>query len=211
VSTTRCTGVILAGGLASRYSGMPKGLERIAGTRIIDRVAAVLRDVADDLLLIANDPAADGWLPGVRREADVLPGLGSLGGIHAAVHHARSAALVVAWDMPFVPAGLLAALRGAGQNADAVVPTSDSKRGLEPLCAYYAASCLAPIERRLAQGDRRVVAFFDDVRVLRLEEDAVSRFGDPAIMFMNVNTPNDLALAERYASTTHGGHHRQEA
>ena len=190
---------------------MPKGLERIAGTRIIDRVAAALREVADDLLLIANDPAADEWLPGVRREADVLPGLGSLGGIHAAVHHAGSGALVVAWDMPFVPTSLLAALRSAGENADAVVPTSDSKRGVEPLCAYYAPSCLAPIERRLAHGDRRVVAFFDDVRVVRLEQEAVSRFGDPAIMFMNVNTPNDLALAERYASTTHGGHHRQEA
>jgi molybdopterin-guanine dinucleotide biosynthesis protein A len=211
VSGKRCTGVILAGGLASRYAGLPKGLERIAGTRIIDRVAAVLREVADDLLLIANDPAADRWLPGVRCEGDVLAGLGSLGGIHAALHHAGGAALVVAWDMPFVPATLLAALRNAGENADAVVPSSDSKRGVEPLCAHYAPACLAPIERRLADGDRRVVAFFDDVRVLRLDAETVSRFGDPAFMFMNINTPDDLALAERYASTTHGGHHRQEA
>jgi molybdopterin-guanine dinucleotide biosynthesis protein A len=211
VSGTRCTGVILAGGLASRYAGLPKGLERIAGTRIIDRVATVLRHATDDLLLIANDPSADGWLPGVRRATDVLPGLGGLGGIHAALHHAAGAVLVVAWDMPFVPAALLAALREAGASADAVVPASDSKRGVEPLCAYYAPSCLEPIQRRLAAGDRRVVAFFDDVRMVRLEAESVSRFGDPAIMFMNVNTPDDLALAERYASTTHGGHHRQEA
>jgi molybdopterin-guanine dinucleotide biosynthesis protein A len=211
VSATPCTGVILAGGLASRYAGLPKGLERIAGSRIIDRVARVLRQTTDDLLLIANDPGADDWLPGVRRAADVLPGLGSLGGIHAALHHARRAALVVAWDMPFVPANLLAALRAAGETVDAVVPTSDSKRGVEPLCAFYAPSCLRPIEQRLAAGDRRVVAFFDDVRTVRLPAETVSRFGDPAIMFMNVNTPDDLALAERYASTTHGGHHRQEA
>lgn len=211
MSATRCTGVILAGGLASRYAGLPKGLERIAGTRIIDRVAGVLGETTDELLLVANDDSADGWLPGVRRAADVLPGLGSLGGIHAALHHAGGPALVVAWDMPFVPARLLATLRDSGESADAVVPASDSKRGVEPLCAFYGPGCLAPIERRLAAGDRRVVAFFDDVRTVRLDAATVSRFGDPAIMFMNVNTPDDLALAERYASTTHGGHHRQEA
>jgi molybdopterin-guanine dinucleotide biosynthesis protein A len=211
VTAGRCTGVILAGGLASRYAGVPKGLERVAGTRIIDRVAATLADATDELLLVANDSAADTWLPGVRRVSDVQVGLGSLGGIHAALHHAAGPVVVVAWDMPFVPAGLITALRRAGESADAAVPTSDSKRGVEPLCAYYSAACLAPIERRLEAGDRRVVAFFEDVRVTRLDESMVSRFGDPAVMFMNVNTPEDLALAERYASTTHGGHHRQEA
>ena len=211
MSGARCTGVILAGGLASRYAGVPKGLERVAGSRIIDRIAATLASETDELLLIANDPAADTWLPGVRRAGDVLPGVGSLGGIHAALHHAGRPVIVVAWDMPFVPAALLAALRHAGEPADVAVPMSDSKRGVEPLCAYYSDTCLAPIERCLAAGDRRVVAFFDDVRVARLDADTVSRFGDPAVMFMNVNTPEDLALAERYASTTHGGHHRQEA
>ncbi|HVE78728.1 MAG TPA: molybdenum cofactor guanylyltransferase [Gemmatimonadaceae bacterium] len=206
-----CTGVILAGGAASRYAGRPKGLERVAGTRIIDHVARALAAASDRLLLIASDPAADDWLPGVRRAADVLPGEGSLGGIHAALHHAGTPVLVVAWDMPFVPADLLRALRAAGADADAAVPASDSRRGVEPLCAYYAPSCIRAIERRLREGDRRVVGFFDDVRVRRLGPDEVSRFGEPSRIFMNVNTPDELALAERYASTAHGGRDREEA
>ena len=60
-----CTGVILAGGAASRYGGLPKGLERVGGKRIIDRVAGALLEVTDDLLLVANSPDADTWLPGV--------------------------------------------------------------------------------------------------------------------------------------------------
>ena len=60
-----CTGVILAGGLSSRYGGLPKGLERVGGRRIIDRVADVLGDVTDDLLLVANHPDAAAWLPGM--------------------------------------------------------------------------------------------------------------------------------------------------
>lgn len=210
-------GVILAGGLATRYGGTPKGLERVGGERIVDRVAGALREVCDELLLVANDATADEWLRDVRRASDVIAGQGSLGGIHAALAHARAPVLVVAWDMPFVPASLLAELADlGGTGVDAAVPESDSRRGLEPLCAYYASACLAPVERRLAAGDRRVVGFYDDIRLSRLPAERVARHGDPSRIFMNVNSPNDLALAESFlaeanAPTTDGGRDRPEA
>ena len=206
-----CTGVILAGGNASRYAGLPKGLERVGGRRIIDRVRDALATASDDLLLIANDPTADQWLPGVRRAGDVRPGLGSLGGIHAALVHAGGPVLVVAWDMPFVPSALLEALRAAGTTADVVVPESGSRRGLEPLCAYYGAGCISAIERRLDADDRRVIGFFGDVRVARLDAAVVAGFGDPSIIFMNVNTPDELGMAEEHASAPDGRGDRQKA
>lgn len=197
---TGCTGVILAGGAASRYGGRPKGLERVGGRRVIDRVADALRDAADTLLLIANDPSAHEWLPDLPLAPDVRTNCGSLGGIHAAIVRAGRPVLVVAWDMPFVPAGLLRALRDAGAQADAVLPESGSRRGVEPLCAYYSPACVPAIERRLEANDMRVISFFEEVRVARLPESEIRRFGDPAVLFMNVNTPDDLALAERHAA-----------
>jgi len=206
------TGVILAGGRATRYGGAPKGLERVSGRRIIDRVRGALEPVVDELLLIANDDAAAGWLPGVRHERDVLVDVGSVAGIHAALVHAGSPVLVVAWDMPFVPSALLAALVDAGRDADAAVPESDSsRRGVEPLCAYYAPPCVTAIERRIASGDRRVIAFYDDVRVARVRAETVATFGDPALLFMNVNTPEERVLAEAHAAAADGGRDRQEA
>jgi molybdopterin-guanine dinucleotide biosynthesis protein A len=206
-----CTGVILAGGAASRFHGAAKGLERVGGTRIIDRVANALREATDNLLLIANDPRASTWLPGVPVAADRLVGQGGLGGIHAALVAAAGPVLIVAWDMPFVPGSLLRALREAGAAADAAVAESGSKRGLEPLCAYYTPACVAPIEKRLASGDRRVIGFHEDVRLVRLPHDEVARHGDPERIFMNVNTPDELEIAERHATTTDGRHRRQEA
>jgi molybdopterin-guanine dinucleotide biosynthesis protein A len=204
-----CTGVILAGGQASRYGGRPKGLERVRGERVIDRVAAALRATTDSLLLIANDPEASAWLPGVRVASDVRTGIGSLGGIHAALLHAETAVIVVAWDMPFVPEGLLAELRALGEDADVVAPESgSSRRGLEPLCAFYSPACIAPIERSIDADDRRVIGFFDQVRVARLAAADVRRFGDPERLFMNVNSPDELALAEQYASTADRHDHR---
>lgn len=192
--------MILAGGAASRYGGRPKGLERVGGRRVIDRVADALRDAADDLLLIANDPVSREWLADVPTSSDVRMNCGSLGGIHAAIVRAAGPVLVVAWDMPFVPPALLRRLRDAGARADAALPESGSRRGLEPLCAYYSPSCVPAIERRLDAGDMRVVSFFDDVIVERVPEREVRMFGDPAVLFMNVNTPDDLALAERHAA-----------
>jgi len=104
-----CTGVILAGGGASRFGGAPKGLELVDGRRIIDRVASALRQVADDLLLIANAEGAETWLPGVRTARDVRVGCGALGGVHAALAAAGSDVLLVAWDMPFVTAAVIPA------------------------------------------------------------------------------------------------------
>ena len=203
-----CTGVILAGGAASRFGGQPKGLERVDGPRIVDRVAAALREVSDDLLLIANATDAAEWLPGVRHASDVRVGMGALGGLHAALAHAQTDVLLVAWDMPFVSAALLGELRRIGDGgvdaghhevefigaADVVIPESDgSRRGVEPLCAWYSQRCLPAVERTLDAGDLRVIGFHEQVRVQRLPLARVQDFGDPARMFSNVNTPDDLA------------------
>jgi molybdopterin-guanine dinucleotide biosynthesis protein A len=199
-----CTGVILAGGGATRYGGRPKGLESLGGVRIIDRVAAALRGSADELLLVANDPAATAWLPGIRVMPDARRGDGALGGVHAALTHAASDVLLLAWDMPFVPTALLRALRSRGETlgVDAVLPESaGSGRGVEPLCAWYSIRCLPAVTAALDAGDRRVIAFHDAVRVATLSHDEVARFGDPARLFGNLNTPEDLEVLEGMART----------
>jgi molybdopterin-guanine dinucleotide biosynthesis protein A len=212
--STHCTGVILAGGGATRYGGLPKGLERVGGERIIDRVAKAVRAVTDDLLLIANDPDAAAWLPGVRVAGDVRRAEGALGGLHAALTHAEGDIVLVAWDMPFVSASLLGAMRALGEGdgvrdrVDAVLPESDgSRRGVEPLCAWYSARCLPAVTAALDAGDRHVIAFHDAVRTVCMGIDEVRAFGDPARLFANVNSPDELAAAEGLALGSVGVRH----
>ncbi len=191
-----CTGVILAGGAARRFGGRPKGLERVDGRRIIDRVAEALRAVTDDLLLVANAADAGTWLPGVRTVADRRPGAGALAGIETALLETGTDILLVAWDMPFISGALLGELRrlGASERVDAVLPESDSsRRGVEPLCAWYGARCVDAVRAALDAGDHRVIGFHDAVRIHRVPVDRTAAFGDPARLFGNVNTPDDLA------------------
>ena len=146
-------------------------------------------------VLIANAADAAAWRPGLRVVPDVLPDIGSLGGILTAVE-VLGAALCVAWDMPFVPPELLAALAAGLEHADAVLPESDSRRGVEPLCAAYGPACGPAIRAAIARGEARAIGFHGAVRVARLPRESVLQYGDLAVLFFNVNTPDDLARAE---------------
>ena len=190
-------GAVLAGGAARRYGGRPKGLFEVGGRRILDRVVeAVATVTGEPPLLVANAPEAPSWRPDLATIPDARPGYGSLGGIYTAVAAGPGPVLCVAWDMPFVDAGLLRTLVEGSAGWDAFLPESDGRRGVEPLCAVYGPACRAAIERRLDGGDLRAIAFHEDVRVGILPLERVRRFGDPADLFFNVNTPAELERAE---------------
>lgn len=203
-------GAILAGGQSRRY-GAPKALAPLAGARIIDRVDAALSAVCPDRIIIANEPDLFRDL-GLPTRPDLRSGLGALAGLHTALRWAeeegRPGVLAVACDMPFLSVPLLLALRDAAftpeATADAVLPESRGRRGVEPLCAAYRTSCLGAIEARLGRGDSRMIGFHDAVRVERLPLAAVEAVCDPERAFLNVNTPEERERAERLAAPAHG-------
>jgi molybdopterin-guanine dinucleotide biosynthesis protein A len=190
-------GAILAGGAATRFAGKPKGLELVGGRRILDRLVDVFLEALGSLpLLVANDPQAGAWRPDLAVLPDVRPGGGSLGGLYTAVTAGAAPVVCVAWDMPFVPAGLVRRLAAGLTAADAVVPASDNRRGVEPMCAGYGPACGPAIAAAIAAGDLRAIAFHSAVRTCILPADAVASFGDPSTLFFNVNTQDDLTQAD---------------
>lgn len=188
--------MILAGGEATRFGGRPKGLEIVGGRRILDRLVEEFRAaLGADPVLVANEPAAATWRPGLTVLADRTPGLGALGGILTAVAAGPGPVVLAAWDMPFVSRGLLGELATALEGHDACLPASEGPRGMEPLCAAYGPACLAAIEAAVARGDPRAIGFHRDVDLCILPAEAVRRHGDPSRLFFNINTPDDLTRA----------------
>jgi molybdopterin-guanine dinucleotide biosynthesis protein A len=194
-------GAIIAGGQSTRY-GSAKALAVIGGIRVVDRAANALRAalLADDIVAIVNEPELAEAI-GLPHRPDALPGIGPLAGVHAALLWARqrhrSGVLALGCDMPFVEPALLREIVRRAGGADVVVPASEGRRGVEPLCAFYATACIAAIEAAAARGDSRMVGFHDDVAVERVPMAVVRGFGEPARMFLNINTPADRADAER--------------
>jgi len=174
----------------------------VGGELIARRAIRALRAVTPHVVLVANDPEAFQVLQ-LETRPDIKPGLGALGGIHTAVGWAEelghSGALVAACDMPFLSAGLLQRLLNEAAPAVVVAPASESRRGLEPLCAFYGTACRRKIEAALDRGDRHVTSFFAEVEVRKVPLPEVEAFGDPELLFFNVNTPEERQRAEEAA------------
>lgn len=195
----KVTGVIQAGGKSTRMGGRPKALLDLGGRRIIERVIDVVSAVVSDVLVVTNTPELYAFL-GVPMVPDAYPDHGSLGGIYSGLRAASGdAAFTVACDMPFLHRDVVRLVVSRAEEADVVIPRSGEQ--LETLHAAYGKRCLAPMEARLAAGRLKIVGFFDDVRVVEIPERDVARYRDPAITFMNVNTPEELALARDLATT----------
>jgi molybdopterin-guanine dinucleotide biosynthesis protein A len=197
VQRMRVTGVIQAGGKSTRMGGAPKALLELGGRPIIERVASVLREVVDDVLVVTNTPELYRFLH-LPMVPDIFPDHGSLGGIHSGLASASGdAAFTVGCDMPFLRADVARLVVGRAAEADVVIPRTGDQ--LETLHAVYGKACLPHMEERLRAGRLKIVGFFDRVRVLEIPETAVACHADPAIVFMNVNTPEELAQARTLA------------
>ena len=199
-------GAVIAGGASTRF-GSPKALAEVGGVRVIDRVARSLEGASGvtDIIAIVNDPGLGAQL-GLPHRPDILADAGALAGVHAALLWARelgrAGVIAAGCDMPFLSSALVSEVLKHAASYDVVIPESDNPRGVEPLCAFYGPGCIAPIEAAIARGDARMVSFHEDVRVHRIPLAVVRSFGDPAIIFMNMNTQADLAEAGRIVQAT---------
>ncbi len=187
--------VIQAGG-ESRRMGQDKALLPFLGEPLILRVLRRLQPIADEVIVVARQPEALAFL-GVKAVSDLLPGVGALGGLYTALSVARYPLVgIVACDMPFASAELLeeACRRLVQSGVDAVIPRTSL--GWEPLHAVYRReTCLPPVERAIQRGERRLIAWHQEARILALTEEEAF----PPYAFLNVNTLEDLRMAEALA------------
>jgi molybdopterin-guanine dinucleotide biosynthesis protein A len=127
--------------------------------------------------------------------------MGGISGVHAGLSAGRNV-LVVAWDMPFVSGELLRSIMAAGvaHAADAAIPESDSPHGFEPFCAWYSVSALPAMDRFLDAGGGSARDFLSLLpHVQRIPQSVTAQFGDPRVLFLSVNTAEDLARARAIA------------
>jgi molybdopterin-guanine dinucleotide biosynthesis protein A len=166
--------------------GRDKALLPFRGGALAGYVAATVAAAAGSATLI-GDPNKYGHL-GYLVIPDRSPGEGPLGGIETALTYAGADwNLILACDMPAIPAEFLRGLLDAteGLDADALVPAGPSGRP-EPLCAVYHRRCLETLRHAVEAGVRKIT---DALAGLRVAPFPV----DDAACFENLNTPEEWA------------------
>ena len=200
----------LAGG-QSRRMGTDKALLPLVaqGKPMLGVVLERLSAVSDDVFVVANDQARYSALA-ARVVPDLRRDVGALGGIHAAIaSSAHGYCLVVACDMPFLSLPLLRRMADEPRDYDVLVPliAGESRQrcdGLvfQTLHAIYSKRCLPFIEKRIAEGNKQVVGFFEDVQVRTLDVAEIARWDPGMQSFFNANTPEALRVAAEVGALT---------
>jgi molybdopterin-guanine dinucleotide biosynthesis protein A len=196
--------VIQAGG-ESRRMGQDKALVPFLGRTLIERVLSRAAYLADDVLVTTNSPESYAFL-NLPLVPDVIPGRGALGGLYTALSAAAQPLVaVVACDMPFVSPELLAFERDLLLQGgfDAAIPRTAS--GTEPFHAvYHRETCLPHIQAAIQADKWRVDAWYAKTNVRLLSPEETHPYDPQGLAFWNVNTPEELAEAERMANEVNG-------
>jgi molybdopterin-guanine dinucleotide biosynthesis protein A len=197
-------GLILAGGQARRMGGGDKALQPVGGTTILARVLACLSPQCGQVVINANGDPARFAATGLPVIADGVEGLpGPLAGILAGLDWAARNAPAVPWmvsvpgDCPFLPPDLLTRLHGARAAAGAPLACARSGMRRHPVVGLWRVDLREDLRRALVDDDMRRVEAWTGRHGI-----AVADWPDaPVDPFFNVNTPEDLALANRVAAT----------
>jgi len=193
------TGVILAGGKNSRFSGKNKALVSIDGKRILDRIYEVFSALFDKIILVTNDPFQYmEWDFDIV--TDIFPIRSSLTGIHTGLFYLTTPyAFFVACDIPFIKKELIEILLDSVEpGIDIVIP--ETSKGVEPLCSVYSKRCFKPIEEQLEKKCLKIQRVFQKVRVKKISEDILRTIDPDLVSLSNINTPDDLAKAKQAAT-----------
>lgn len=199
---------LLVGGLGRRLGGIDKGTLLVGGRSILARQLDALAACGLPVALVTRSGDRSHANSSLATISDAWPGCGPLGGLHAALAHARTHGVVVlAADLPFVTAAFLDHLMAAATSDACVVPCTRGR--LHPLCAAYPVSAAGLIHERLTQGRLAVRDLFDELPHRLLNDNDLAPFDPDGMLLFNVNTPDDLQHAQRYADQL--GAHRTAA
>ena len=113
----------------------------------------------------------------------------------AAVRHPL--VFVAAGDMPFLRPELVDHLLRVVQHRGSLAAVPDDGRGTHPLCAAYSREGVLPLLRSALDGGIRAARVFLRALdgVVYVPEAELRNLGDPDLLLMNVNSPEDLARA----------------
>ena len=194
-------GVILAGGQSRRMGGAEKALIPLGGTSLIERAIARASVQVADLVINANgDPKRFAHL-GLPVEADPVGGfVGPIAGILAGFAWMRRERPKARWlasfscDTPFFPMDMVERLISRAQSEGAKVAVAASGGRQHHIFAVWSADISAkPQDVLVRDGCRKMETWIDSFPNVHVSFDV-----DPFDPFTNINTPEDLALAEDF-------------
>jgi molybdopterin-guanine dinucleotide biosynthesis protein A len=186
-----CTAIILAGGESKRM-GRDKAALPFNGETLLQSVIGSVQPLFAQTLVSVRELRTDVALPQIcDTQADGGPLVGLISALEAVT---TPWVFVVACDMPFVAPALITHLASLRDHHQAVIPKAHEHA--QPLAAFYALSCLPVLRQSLAGGNKSIIGALKSLDVRYVGADELLQWDAQLRSFFDLDTPQDLALAE---------------
>ncbi len=186
------TGVILAGGRATRMGGVDKGLVPISGRPMIAWVIDALRPQVSGVVINANrnsDRYAE-FAATVVDDGD-SDFRGPLAGFAAGMQAVQTPYIaVVPCDSPLLHGDLVRRLHAATESSGSNIAVAHDGERLQPVFALLACSLANDLAGYLDEGERKIDRWY------ARHGFACVDFSDAADSFANINAPEDKRIIE---------------
>ena len=181
------TGVILAGGKATRMGGEDKGLIKINGKAMISFVIELLKPQVDNLLINANRNIQAYKKFGYPVIADHLADYqGPLAGLAAAMDYVDTDFICSCpCDGPLIPDDLVDRLYTSLRKENAEISVAHDGNRIQPVYALLSSHLVSNLKQYLEKGERKIDLWFAQHKLIQVD------FSDKAECFMNVNSRED--------------------
>ncbi|MCC2643342.1 MAG: putative Molybdopterin-guanine dinucleotide biosynthesis protein [Nitrospira sp.] len=199
---TNVSGILIAGG-KSRRMGRDKRFLKMSGNSIFDRTLHILRETFAETIVVLAEPVDSLNVHGCRVVYDLVSNAGSLGGLYTGLMASSQARIfAVACDMPFLNPDVIRLMVSFDVKADVVV--AKLERRFQPMHALYSRRCAPFCRAMVDRHDLKIQKLFSiDVLQVAIVTSRELTIIDPSLRsFQNINTPEDLALAEAPVSET---------
>lgn len=192
------TGVILAGGRATRMGGVDKGLVPINGRPMIAWVIDTLRPQVAEVLINANrNRDRYGEFGSQVIDDGDSEFRGPLAGMLSGMRIARTTWIaVVPCDSPLIASHLVERLYAAAVASGSRIAVAHDGERLQPVCALLTCDLRDDLAGYLDDGERKIDRWYARHGYATVD------FGDVPASFANINAPDDrraleAALTER--------------
>lgn len=200
-SGNRTLGVILAGGASSRMGGGDKALLMLDSKPLLGHVLDRLRPQVDHVIISANgDPSRfSAFGVEVVADSDAYRGLGPVAGLEAALSWASRRSdidrvVTASADSPFFPGDLVTRLVQSPSRTPTVAWSTGQRH---PTFSAWHIRALPGIKQALDEGRKSFNALLDGYDAIDVIFEIEAAGGVHIDPFCNINTPQDLAAAER--------------
>ncbi len=184
-------GLILAGGRAQRMGGQDKGLLQLNNHAMIEYVIAALSTQVATLMINANRNIQAYQQFGHPVIADQLTDFqGPLAGMVSAMQACQYDYIAIApCDGPFISTDYVARLHAARSATGSKISVAHDGQRLQPVYALLDTSLSNSLLAYLATGERKIDHWYQQAGYCEAD------FADATELFVNINTPQELALA----------------